>query len=84
MESFFGKEIEVLRCEKYKNVNDVILGYGIIKNPFNQFAPCTNILKKQVRKDWEKQYSDYEITYVWGFDLKEKHRADKTLDNFNA
>ena len=58
-------------------MNDVILGYGIIKNPYNQFAPCTNVLKKQVRKDWEKQYSDFEITYVWGFDLNEKHRADK-------
>lgn len=76
-ENVLGKEIEVIRCERYKNVNDVILGYGIIKNPYNQFAPCTNVLKKQVRKDWETQYSDFEITYVWGFDLNEKHRADR-------
>jgi hypothetical protein len=84
-EKFLGKEIEIIRCERYKNVNDVILGYGIIKNPYNQFAPCTNVLKKQVRKDWERKHSDFEITYVWGFDLNEKHRAerlDKSMPEF--
>jgi hypothetical protein len=84
-EKFLGKEIEIIRCEQYKNVNDVILGYGIIKNPYNQFAPCTNVLKKQVRKDWERKHSDFEITYVWGFDLNEKHRAerlDKSMPEF--
>lgn len=76
-EKFFGKEIEIIKSNRYKDVNEAILCNGVIKNPYNQFAPCTNILKKQVRKDWEKQYSDYDITYVWGYDLNEKHRADR-------
>lgn len=74
-ERLLEKEVEVIRYEQYKNVNDVIMGFGIIKNPFNQFAPCTNVLKKRVRKEWEEKHTSYDITYVWGFDLKEKHRA---------
>lgn len=76
-EKFLEKEVEIITSEHYKSVNDVILGYGIIKNPFSQFAPCTNVLKKEVRKEWEKKHSNYEITYVWGYDFKEKHRADR-------
>jgi len=76
-EKLLQKEVEVIKCDKYKDVNDIILSYGVIKNPFNQFAPCTNILKKKVRKDWEMKYIGCEFTYVWGFDLSEKARAER-------
>lgn len=44
------------------------------------FAPCTNWLKKRVRKEWEERHKDCELTYVWGFDLKEKSRAERTIE----
>ena len=37
------------------------------------------LLKKLIRKQWEKEHADYEITYVWGYDFDEQHRA-KILD----
>lgn len=76
-ERILGKEIEVISSDKYKSVDEVCRGYGMIRNAYTQFAPCTNVLKKQVRKQWEQQHAEYEITYVWGFDANEKHRADR-------
>lgn len=49
----------------------------MIRNPFTQFAPCTNWLKKRVRKEWEEKHTDFQITYIWGFDCEEKHRAER-------
>lgn len=54
--------------------------FGGFKDARNNFAPCTNWLKKRVRKEWEYYNRDYELTYVWGFDLKEKNRADRTVE----
>ena len=48
--------------------------------PSSGFAPCTNWLKKRIRKEWEDQHKDYELTYVWGFDLKERDRADRVVE----
>ena len=33
-----------------------------------------------MRKAWEEQHKDCELTYVWGFDLKEKARAERTIE----
>ena len=49
-------------------------------NKKNRFAPCTNWLKKRVRKEWEEKHKDFELTYVWGFDLAEKGRAERTVE----
>lgn len=43
-------------------------------------AKCTEVLKKRVRKEWEDSHKDFDITYVWGFDIEEKHRADRLLE----
>ena len=40
-------------------------------------AKCTEVLKKRVRKEWEDAHKDFDITYVWGFDIDEKHRAER-------
>lgn len=32
----------------------------------------TNSKTVAVRKEWEYQYRDCDITYVWGFDVNEK------------
>ena len=55
--------------------------FGGFRNPGNGFAPCTNWLKKRVRKEWENRNKDYELIYVWGFDFKEKSRAERTVES---
>lgn len=79
-EKAIGKEIKILRSKEYRCVEDCVRVFGGFSNRFNGFAPCTNWLKKRVRKEWEEQHKDYELTYVWGFDLKEKNRADRTIE----
>jgi len=80
-EKALNKEIQILSSKEYKSVEDCVLTFGGFKSAFNQFAPCTNWLKKRVRKEWEYKHQDYEITYVWGFDLNEKHRAERTIES---
>lgn len=85
-EKALGRKIEKISSKEYKSVEDTIRTYGMFKNPYNQFAPCTNMLKKRVRKLWEQEHTEYEITYVWGFDVGERHRADRlneTMIEFN-
>ena len=85
-ERVIGKEIEVISSSEYKNVGEAIRSYGFIKNPYSQYAPCTNMLKKVVRQKWEREYAEYEFTYVWGYDCNEKHRADRleeTMPEYN-
>ena len=79
-EKAIGKKITVLRSTEYRNVEDCVRVFGGFKNSANGFAPCTNWLKKRIRKEWEAEHADYEITYVWGFDLKERDRADRTIE----
>jgi len=74
-EKVLGKEIEILQSQ-YKCVDNVIQQFQFINS--NYGAKCTEILKKRVRKEWE--YGKKDLTYVWGFDLVEKHRADKTIE----
>lgn len=78
-EKVLGKEIEVLKSSEYNTVEDCIRTAGITKMPYG-FAPCTNWLKKRVRKQWEEAHKDYEITYVWGMDCNEKHRAENLIE----
>ena len=85
-EKILGKEIEIISSKQYKNVDQVIRAFGMFKNPYSQYAPCTDVLKKRVRKEWEEQHKNYEITYVWGFDYNEQHRAEimnETMIEFN-
>lgn len=77
-EKVLGKEIIIL-ISPYETVENAIKGAGVITLR-NGFAPCTNYLKKRVRKEWEYKYKDYDITYVWGFDVEEKHRAERLIE----
>lgn len=82
-ERVLGKPIEILKSN-YGNIQNVIQTFRFINGPYG--AKCTQILKKRVRKEWEDNHKDYEITYVWGFDCNEKHRADRlteTMIEFN-
>ena len=73
------KPIKILRSSEYDSVEEAIRAAGVIRM-VSGFAPCTAWLKKRVRKQWELEHSDYEITYVWGFDLNEKRRAENVVD----
>lgn len=79
-ETAVGKEIRILRSKEYRCVEDCVRVYGGFKDARNGFAPCTNWLKKRVRKEWEQENSSYDLTYVWGFDMQEKNRAEKIVE----
>lgn len=36
--------------------------------------------KKRVRKQWEQEHANYELTYVWGLDCNEQNRADRIVN----
>lgn len=76
-EQILGREIEILQSDKYKSVDDVIEKTKCINTAYG--APCTKWLKKQVRKDWERENWEHH-TYVWGYDTDEKRRADRVMD----
>lgn len=77
-ERWFGVPITVLRNEKYD---------GSIVNTFDKCrymagiagAPCTRLLKKEVRKSFEKPTD----TQVFGYTIEEKRRLDRFIDANN-
>lgn len=75
-EKAIGKEIQILKSDEYTDVADAVRTFGGFRNVHNGFAPCTNWLKKRVRKQWEFEHRDTVLTYVWGMDVNEKHRAE--------
>lgn len=80
-EKVLGKPIEILKSRYYTSVDDVSRANHLIKHQKSGYAPCTNWLKKAVRKEWEYKYMfDYDITYVWGMDLNEKNRAERLVE----
>ena len=84
-EKLVGKEVEILKSP-YGNVENAVRACGLFGIVHTGFAPCTAWLKKRVRKEWEYEHKDYELTYVWGFDIDEKNRAERlknTMIEFN-
>ena len=73
-ERVLGKKIEILKS-RYGSVENVISTFRFVSSPYG--AKCTEVLKKRVRKEWEYEHREFDITYVWGFDSDEKHRADR-------
>lgn len=78
-EKVLGKEVEVLKS-KYGSVENAVRALGYFKIQKTGFAPCTAWLKKQIRKEWEYEHREYDITYVWGMDLNERHRAESIVE----
>lgn len=76
-EKVLGKPIEPLRSP-YGSVNNVILQFRYVCGPGG--AKCTEVLKKRVRKEWENDHRGHQITYVWGFDVNEKNRAERLVE----
>lgn len=72
-EAWFGKPVEIMQSP-YKNVENALLGASFINSPYG--APCTNILKKRVRIEWEAKNEFFcWLDYVWGMDVDEADRC---------
>lgn len=74
-EKWFGKPIEILQS-KYKTVAESFFASssGFINGPTG--AICTRILKKRVRKDWERKQTE-PLIYYWGMDINEAKRTER-------
>ena len=77
-EKALGKSIEILQSP-YRSKENVIQTFRYINGVAG--AKCTDVLKKRPRKEWEYKYRNYEITYVWGFDVGERNRADRLCES---
>lgn len=78
-EKVLGMNIEIIRSDDFKTVEEVCKKYKYINGPYG--AKCTTILKKKVREKWEKENLKEIPTYIWGYDLTEKHRAERIKKN---
>lgn len=79
-EKLLGRKITILQSDRYKDVDDVILSTRYINGPYG--ASCTRLLKKEVRRKWEREYPDHHI-YVWGFDRNEVNRAERLAETLS-
>ena len=73
-ENWFGQKIEILQSP-YKTVENACRASAYINGV--RGASCTGLLKRRVRKDWERANQDSEITYIWGMDKSEVHRPER-------
>ena len=73
-EAWFGKAITVLQSPA-KSVEGALRLAGGVK--FTHGAPCTNTLKRRIRKEWESEHADYDLVYIWGMDATETERLDR-------
>jgi len=76
-ESVLGKPIEILKSH-YGSVDSACRAFMFLNSAYG--AKCTDVLKKRVRKEWQDQYKDFDLIYVWGFDSTEQKRADRLRD----
>ena len=79
-EKALEKPISILKSTQYHNVEECIRTFGGVRNVHNFFYPCTSWLKKRVRKEWEMEHTGERITYVWGMDVNERHRAERLIE----
>lgn len=80
-EKALEKPVEILKSP-YSSVENAIRAAGVIRLQ-GGFAPCTSWLKKRVRKEWEYAHSEYDLTYVWGYDYTEQRRADNLCESMS-
>ena len=76
-EKFLNEPIQILKSQ-YGSTQNVISTFRYINGVAG--AKCTEVLKKRERKKWEDAHKDCEITYVWGYDYEEQHRAERMLE----
>jgi hypothetical protein len=69
------REIEILKSSEFDDVASVVRKFKFINSPHG--AACTGMLKRKVRKHWESDHVNEQLTYVWGFDKNETNRAER-------
>lgn len=77
-ERILGIDIEIIRSDKWKSVDDVIERSRYINGAMG--APCTMHLKREVREQWERENNiTCDDVYIWGYDTskRERERARK-------
>ena len=73
-----GIPVSVIRDEKHHgSIYEVFAKRGFIKNQFG--APCTMILKKDMRKSYQRP----DDIQVFGYTVEEQDRADRFIDGNN-
>ena len=77
-EKILGKEIE-MASSPFESVERVIDSQRYINGPAG--AACTKLLKKRVRKEWESTLGNEPMAYIWGYDVSERHRAERLLES---
>lgn len=77
-ERWFGKEILILKDEKYNASVDEVIRKTRYMSGVNG-ARCTKELKKKVRLDWQK----HDDVHVFGMTVDEQHRIDRLIDQEN-
>lgn len=76
-EKAIGKKVTILKSSEFDSVEEVIRKYKYINGVYG--APCTGMLKKKVRKEWEDTHRGEPLTYVWGMDANERNRAERLI-----
>jgi len=75
-ERWFDRPITILQSP-CKTVDGSMKLFPNQKTHGGKWAPCTDILKRRVRKQWESEHPDYDLTYVWGMDVNEATRLER-------
>jgi hypothetical protein len=75
-EKWFGKEIEILQSP-LKSVDNAMKAACYVNGVIG--APCTRLLKRRVRAEWELDKTN--LTYIWGMDYTEKHRCERLIES---
>ena len=76
-QKLLNRPIEIIGDIEYsQSVDEVIKRRRYINGPAG--ASCTLNLKKRVRQEWERKNAGDGLTYIWGFDASESHRATRT------
>lgn len=74
-EKWFGQKVIRLQ-HNLKNVENACRRAGCVT--MFHMAPCTKFLKKEIRKQWERENTGRH-TYVWGFDKNETPRMERLV-----
>lgn len=81
-EKWYGKEIETItrigKDKKYEKIQDVWYKYKSLNVAGG--AVCSSELKRQLRKEWEKE-NDYKAQ-AFGFDVDEIRRVKSMVNNY--
>ena len=75
--AWLGVEIETVRSKKFPSGSAKAVWENQKGMSFPKGAPCTRILKRQARQEWEAE--NHVDWHVFGFTLEEKDRHDRFL-----